>query len=81
MAKTDIGTLMTELSALVEERQDRMSHYQILRALITVAGAVAGQDDESPIRERSVALRKLATLWSGKRESAGEPHRPRYRAS
>ena len=48
MAKTDIGTLMTELSALVEERQDRMSHYQILRALITVAGAVAGQDDEKP---------------------------------
>ena len=48
MAKTDIGTLMTELSALVEERQDRMSNYQILRALITVAGAVAGQDDDKP---------------------------------
>ena len=48
MAKIDIGTLMTELGALVEERQDRMSNYQILRALITVAGAVAAQDDEKP---------------------------------
>ena len=48
MAKIDIGTLMTELGALVEEHQDRMSNYQILRALITVAGAVAGQDDEKP---------------------------------
>ena len=44
MAKTDIGKLMSDLSALVEERQDRMSNYQILRALITVAG----QDDEKP---------------------------------
>ena len=42
MTKTDIASLMTKLGALVEEHQAQVSDYQILRALITVAGDCRG---------------------------------------
>jgi hypothetical protein len=46
MTNTDIASLVTELGAIVEKYQARVSDYDILRALITVAAAVAARDDE-----------------------------------
>ena len=40
MTKTDIAALVTELGAIVEQHQARVSDYDILRALITVAAAL-----------------------------------------
>jgi hypothetical protein len=48
MTKTDIASLVTDLGAIVEQHQARVSDYDILRALITVAAAVAARDDEKP---------------------------------